>query len=132
MSIVSIDRRKSKSMSYENKRMKIIIAEDNPEVLDSLVGMMRNQGHEVRETQDGEQALLQFREWEPDGIFSALTLPKLGGLELLQEVRSQNQKLPFVLICAVNNPEKIHDALKKGAVDFLIRPIQEKDMEPVS
>ena len=108
--------------------MKIIIAEDNPEVLDSLVGMMRNQGHEVRETLDGEQALLQFREWDPDGIFSALTLPKLGGLELLQEVRSQNQKLPFVLICSVNNPEKIHDALKKGAVDFLIRPIQEKDL----
>jgi len=76
--------------------MNFLVADDSVEVLECLRKFLEKEGHSVRCTGDGEEALQIFRGEEIDAVFCALTLPKLGGLELLQEVKSANSRRPFV------------------------------------
>lgn len=108
--------------------MKLLIAESNTEVIEPLRSFLEKQGHEVYCADDGEDALCLFQKHEPGGIFSALTLPKLGGMELLQEVRNSNQCIPFVMMCPVSEPGKVFDALRLGACDFLVKPLNELEL----
>ena len=79
--------------------MNLLIADDSPEFMESLKEFLENSGHIIFCASDGEEALQIFGSHKIDGIFCALTLPKLGGLELLKEVKSVNSNRPFVMLC---------------------------------
>ena len=111
-----------------SEKMEILIAEENQEACSALAEVLKSCGHLLKVAQDGEEALTVFRETRPDLLFSGLTLPKLGGMELLREVQSDPREMLFVMICPMSDPEKIQQALKKGAADFLTRPIQEREV----
>ena len=66
--------------------MNLLIADEATEVMDFLQDFFVKAGHSVFFARDGEEALRIFRKEEIEGIFCALTLPKLGGLELLKEI----------------------------------------------
>ena len=117
------------SAKESSEKLKILVAEENQEACSALEELLKVLvGHSVMVTQDGEDALNMFHETIPDLVFSGLTLPKLGGMELLREVKSASGKTLFVMICPMNDPEKIQQALKKGAADFLTRPIQSREL----
>ena len=115
------------SAKKSSEKLKILVAEENQEACSALEELLKV-GHSVMVTQDGEDALKMFHETIPDLVFSGLTLPKLGGMELLREVKSGSGKTLFVMICPMSDPEKIQQALKKGAADFLTRPIQSREL----
>ena len=109
--------------------MNLLIAEDSPDVLEFLRDFFVQAGHSVLCAADGEEALQIFQSEEIEGIFCALTLPKLGGLELLNEVKSVNSSCPFVMICPHGDSENTLDALQLGACDFLIKTINPLDLK---
>ena len=109
--------------------MNFLVADDSVEVLECLRKFLEKEGHSVRCTGDGEEALQIFQGEEIDVVFCALTLPKLGGLELLQEVKSANSRRPFVMICPQNDTESALNALQLGACDFLIKSIQPLELQ---
>ena len=103
--------------------MNLLIADDSQEFMESLKDFLENSGHTVFCASDGEQALQTFGNQKIDGVFCALTLPKLGGLELLKEVKSANSNSPFVMLCPQNDSEGAINALQLGACDYLIKSI---------
>ena len=105
------------------KIMRILIADDNVEILDQLRNFLEMQGHGVIEAQDGNQALELFEQQKVDAVFSALTMPKMGGMELLKELKALRANLPFVLISRHEGAQNILAALHLGACDFLIKPL---------
>ena len=109
--------------------MNLLIADDSPEFMESLKEFLENSGHTVFCASDGEQALQIFGNQNIDGVFCALTLPKLGGLELLKEVKSANSSRPFVMLCPQNDSEGAINALQLGACDYLIKSIQTADLQ---
>ena len=109
--------------------MKFLIAEDTFEVLEYIRKYLIESGHFVFCANDGEEALKIFQKEEIDGIFCVLTLPKLGGLELLNEVKSSSKTCPFVMICPHEDSENALDALQLGACDFLIKTIKNHDLQ---
>ena len=109
--------------------MNLLIADDSPEFMESLKEFLENSGHTVFCASDGEQALQIFGNHKIDGVFCTLTLPKLGGLELLKEVKSANSHRPFVMLCPQNDSEGAINALQLGACDYLIKSIQTADLQ---
>ena len=109
--------------------MNLLIADDSPEFMESLKDFLENSGHKVFCASDGEQALQIFGDQKIDGVFCALTLPKLGGLELLKEVKSINSNRPFVMLCPQNDSEGAINALQLGACDYLIKSIHTADLQ---
>ena len=103
--------------------MQILIADDSIEVLEQLKNFLEEQGHGVFEAQDGDKALALFKQQPIDGVFSAVTMPKLGGIELLKELKSLKTNLPFVLLTKPDDAGSILTSLHLGACDFLIKPL---------
>ena len=104
--------------------MNLLIADDSVEVLDFLQEHFVKAGHSVFCANDGEEALQIFRNEEIEGVFCALSLPKLGGLELLKEVKSSNSRSPFVMLCPQSDTQNALNALQLGACDFIIKKIK--------
>ncbi|HIO10647.1 MAG TPA: response regulator [Deltaproteobacteria bacterium] len=109
--------------------MNFLIADDTTEVLEFLQEFLVQAGHLVICAKDGEEALKIFRKDEIEGIFCALTLPKLGGLELLKEVKSSNSRRPFVMLCPHSDTKNALNALQLGACDYLIKKIKPLELQ---
>ena len=109
--------------------MKLLIADDSLEFMENLKEFLERSGHIVFSAYDGENALEIFWKQNVDGIFCALTLPKLGGMELLKEVKSANSNKPFVMVCPQNDSEGAINALKLGACDYLIKSIHTAELQ---
>lgn len=64
--------------------MRILIVDDFPQMADSLAGMLRNNGYDVRVAYDGEEALRIAEAFEPHALISDVHMPGLNGFELAQ------------------------------------------------
>ena len=109
--------------------MNLLIADDTAEVLNFLQDFFVKAGHSVLCARDGEEALKILQNEEIDGIFCALTMPKLGGLELLKEVQSANSRRPLVILCPPNDSENALNALQLGACDYLLKAINPLELQ---
>jgi len=109
--------------------MNLLIADDTAEVLNFLQDFFVKAGHSVFCARDGEEALKILQNEEIDGIFCALTMPKLGGLELLKEVQSVNSRRPLVILCPPNDSENALNALQLGACDYLLKAINPLELQ---
>ena len=109
--------------------MNLLIADDTAEVLNFLQDFFVKAGHSVFCARDGEEALKILQNEEIDGIFCALTMPKLGGLELLKEVQSANSRRPIVILCPPNDSENALNALQLGACDYLLKAINPLELQ---
>ena len=109
--------------------MNLLITDDTAEVLNFLQDFFVKAGHSVFCARDGEEALNILQKEEIDGIFCALTMPKLGGLELLKEVQSANSRRPLVILCPPNDSENALNALQLGACDYLLKAINPLELQ---
>ena len=109
--------------------MNLLIADDTAEVLNFLQDFFVKAGHSVFCARDGEEALKILQNEEIDGIFCALTMPKLGGLELLKEVQSANSRRPLVILCPPNDSENALNALQLGECDYLLKAINPLELQ---
>ena len=103
--------------------MQLLIADDSIEILEQLRNFFEEQGHGVIEAPDGDKALALFKQQPIDGVFSAVTMPKLGGIELLKELKSLQTNLPFVLLSKPDDAGSILISMDLGACDFLTKPL---------
>lgn len=102
----------------------ILIVEDDPPLRELLEEELADAGYVVTATDNAESAMQSIRNNSPELVISDLRLPGSSGLELLQGV-VQLRPLPgFIIITAFGTVEQAVDALKKGADDFLTKPLK--------
>ena len=70
---------------------KILIADDEPNIVTSLEFLMRKAGYEVKVARDGGEALMQMDAFQPDLVLLDVMMPKIGGYEFCQRLRSNPQ-----------------------------------------
>ena len=111
-------------MSYADIR--VLIVDDMCAMRTILKALLKNMGIEkVSEAADGRMALEMLHSTEVDVILSDWNMPRMTGIELLREVRSDAtlQKIPFVMISAEATGENIAQAIKLQVTQYLIKPI---------
>lgn len=101
--------------------MRILIVEDEPDLLDSVAQYMREQGYAVDCANNGEDGWVKATAWPYDAILLDWMLPKLSGLDLLKRLR-QNSKVPILLLTARDAVDDRILGLDQGADDYLIKP----------
>lgn len=99
-----------------------MIVDDNPEIHALLKARLEARGFVVRSAGDGEEALAQFGDFRPDVAFLDVTMPRLGGLDVLQVIRAQNMDMAVVLTAAMGLEQMAINALRHGADDYLRKP----------
>lgn len=104
------------------ERLRFLVVDDDPDINRLVQVRLRARGFEVASAPDGEDALLLLAEWHPDVIVSDVSMPSVGGLELLAEVRRGSSDCAFVLMTAFGSEQVAIEALRNGANDYLRKP----------
>ena len=100
----------------------ILVVDDEPSIVQTLAGILQDEGFEVLTAPDGETALQVVEEESPDMVFLDISLPGMDGLEVLQQVKEQRPLLPVVMVSAFGNVENAVKATRLGAYDFIEKP----------
>ncbi len=102
---------------------KIVIADDDPFLIQIYSTRFSRDGHEVLATTDGQSALDKIKETKPDLVILDIMLPKLSGLDVLSAIKEDRQlsKIPVVILSNLSHAEEQEEAKKRGATEFLAK-----------
>jgi two-component system, OmpR family, response regulator len=107
--------------------MRVLIVEDEPDLLDTLAEALRAEGYAVDEAADGPDGLFMARETDYDAIVCDVMLPGHDGFVLVQRLR-EVKKTPVLLLTARTQvPDRIH-GLDSGADDYLAKPVDLREL----
>ena len=112
----------------ETKARKILIADDEPDILEILKFNLDNEGYEVITAKDGNEAIEKARRTKPDLVILDVMMPKKNGVEVCQVLRGQpafNETL-IIFLTAVNDEGTHIKGLETGADDYISKPISPK------
>ena len=104
---------------------KIIIIDDERGIRNTLREILADEGHEVEVAENGKQGLEMAQAKAYDLIFSDIKMPEMDGLELLKALKEgeETAETPVVMISGHGDVETAVQALKMGAYDFLLKPL---------
>ncbi len=110
--------------------IRVLIVEDHNVVRQGLVALinMAEGIQVVGEAADGVEAIAQFRKHQPDVTMIDLRLPKLGGVDVIQRVRSETPNARFVVLTTYDGDEDIYRALKSGAKAYLLKGMTSEEL----
>ena len=103
---------------------KILIVDDEPSNRNILGQELTHEGYSVLAASDGREGLRKIESSRPDLIILDYMMPDLSGLEVLKELRRQENDTPVVMITAYGTMERAVEAMKEGAYDFITRPFE--------
>ena len=103
------------------KKTKILIVDDEPQILRALRAGLLAHGYEVVSAADGEQALDQAATELPDAVILDINMPKLGGLEVCKSLREWSS-VPIIVLSVRDAERDKVKALDLGADDYLTKP----------
>jgi DNA-binding response OmpR family regulator len=107
--------------------MRILIADDDRELVDMLMYWLRAHGHQVTVAFDGEQTMKRWREQSPDLVLLDIQMPKFDGFEVIRRMRGESNALVIVLTCLDREDDEVR-ALELGADDFLRKPFRPRQL----
>ena len=108
--------------------MKLLLIEDDEILRAQLKNNLIKAGFDVDCSQDGEDGLYRAREFTYDLAIIDLGLPKLSGLDVIKQLRSENLMYPILILTARSSwQDKVH-GLNAGADDYLVKPFQLEEL----
>ena len=102
---------------------KVLLADDDPFLIQIYSTRLNRDGHQVICCADGQQALNQIQEQNPDLVVLDIMLPKLNGLDVLTAIKENKQlaKIPVVILSNLSHAEEQEEAKRRGATEFLAK-----------
>jgi DNA-binding response OmpR family regulator len=113
----------------EPKR-RVLIVDDEPNIVLSLEFLLRQQGYEVRVARDGEEALAAAEDWRPDLMVLDVMLPGLDGFEVCRRLRErpENAGLKILLLTARGREVERIRGLEEGADAYVRKPFSTRQL----
>jgi diguanylate cyclase (GGDEF)-like protein len=106
----------------------ILIADDDVAIRKLVGEILAGDGHEITLAEDGEDALEKFKRSWHEIVFSDIRMPKMNGIELLAAVKGINANTQFVIMTSHASIENSTQALKMGALDYILKPFEDLDI----
>jgi DNA-binding response OmpR family regulator len=109
---------------------KVLIADDEPNIVLSLEFLMQQSGYEIRVARDGEEALQAVREWKPDLVLLDVMLPLRDGFEVCQKIRedAETASTRVIMITAKGREVEVAKGLAVGADAYVTKPFSTKEL----
>jgi len=101
---------------------KILVVDDEPDILLMLRMALEDDGHEIVMAADGEMALARIAEHSPDLVVLDLMMPVLDGFGVLERLQANGPSLPVLVLSARNDQADVDRALGLGAAEFMAKP----------
>lgn len=106
---------------------KVLVVDDDVNICELLRLYLEKDGYKVRSANDGEQAVAQFGQFNPDLILLDIMLPKMDGWQVCREIR-KTSAVPIIMITAKGEVFDRVLGLELGADDYIIKPFDTKEV----
>jgi two-component system response regulator MprA len=103
-------------------KARVLIAEDDRAVRDSIERALAFEGYDVRTASDGVEALADVPAAEPDAIVLDVMMPRVDGLDVCRELRARGDRTPILILTAKHKVADRVAGLDAGADDYLVKP----------
>jgi len=105
-------------------KYRILIADDDPEILKQLVKILTDESYQVFSCVDGELVCDLAKEKVPDLILLDWVMPKKNGIEALSDLKKETTtyEIPVIMLTAQSLPDNLEYALDLGAIDYIKKP----------
>lgn len=101
----------------------VLIVDDEPSILQSLGGLLSDEGFEILTASNGYEALKTIESASPDIVLLDIWMPGIDGIETLKEIKATSPHIPVVIITGHGTIETAVNATKIGAFDFIEKPL---------
>jgi two-component system C4-dicarboxylate transport response regulator DctD len=110
-------------------RPRVLIVDDEKSVCDAISSMLGRRGCETATASSGPAALTRLREEYFDVLVCDVCMPGMSGLECLSEALLLDRDLPVLMLTGMNDIGTAREALERGAMDILTKPIELSELE---
>jgi phosphate regulon transcriptional regulator PhoB len=111
-------------------KKKIVVVEDEPDILDVLCYNLSKEGFEVERSMNGSQGLALIQDAVPDLVLLDLMLPGMDGLEICRRLKQQKctRQIPIIMVTAKGEERDVVLGLDIGADDYIAKPFSPKEL----
>ncbi len=106
----------------------ILVADDEQSVQEALRDILEDNGYRVECASDGRQALDMIDRLQPDAVLLDIRMPEMDGIQALEIINQRGQNVPVIVITAYGSTETTIEAMRLGAFDYLMKPLQVKEL----
>lgn len=107
----------------------ILLVDDEPQLTRALSRLLVAAGYEVETAHDGAAAVARFKERFFDVVISDISMPGMGGLELLRAIREKDLDVPVIIMTGGPAVKSAVEAIEYGALRYLIKPVESGPLE---
>ena len=104
-------------------KQKVLIVDDEVSILQSMSGILEDEGYGVILAESGEEALEKIRKDMPDLILLDIWMPGVNGMDVLDEIKKLYPLVPVIIISGHGTIETAVKATRMGAFDFIEKPL---------
>jgi DNA-binding response OmpR family regulator len=109
--------------------VRILIVDDEPNIVVSLEFLMRQKGYETQVARDGEEALAAVESFRPDLVLLDVNMPRGDGFEVCQKLRADGwTELKIVMLTAKGRDIEIEKGLALGADAYVTKPFSTREL----
>lgn len=116
------------SLKKGAKNMRLLLAEDEKELSDALVAVLKHNNYSVDAVYNGQDALDFLEAAEYDGAILDIMMPKVDGITVLKKIRAQGNPVPVLMLTAKAGVDDKVEGLDSGANDYLGKPFAMKEL----
>lgn len=118
------------TMTPSHTRERILVIEDEGDILEALQYTLNREGYRVTGARDGEEGLARARTDFPDLILLDLMLPKMDGMEICRRVKGDPalRTIPVIMVTAKGEVDDVVAGLEAGADDYIAKPFSNKEL----
>ena len=107
---------------------KILIVDDNPEVLKLIANILETNDYEVETASKGESAIKKLESNDYDVVLTDLMMPDVDGIQVLEHVKSRASKTMCIILTGHGTIKSSVEAIKKGAFDYITKPVSASEL----
>ncbi len=106
----------------------MLLVDDEKEFVSTLAERLRLRGIQADEAVSGEEALRLISHTAPQVVVLDVMMPGMGGLEVLQRVKSTYPNIEVILLTGIGSTKEGMEGMRLGAFDFLMKPLQIEEL----
>ena len=110
-------------------REKVLVANDEADILEVIVDRLEYLGFDVRAVGDGQACVEEIERDVPDLVLLDVRMPRMDGLAVLHWMQQHYAEVPVLMVSASADREVVAESLARGVVDYMLKPFNGEELE---